>query len=105
MLGPDQCISASNQTYCSKFTSDSNEACRAREGSPVICGEGRGNPEIVAGMLISRNYCHGSTLYFNSLDNEVGDWINRVVSGAETASKYSFALIISAIFISLKKLL
>jgi hypothetical protein len=41
---------------------------------------------------------------FFSLDNEIGEWINRVVSGAERNAKYSFAVILSAIFIGLRKL-
>jgi hypothetical protein len=94
-----------NQTYCTRFASPFDDSCKAREGSPIICGTDRGNPDVISGMVISEGFCVNNYLHYHSLNEEFGEWIENVLNGAEKVTKYSFGLILSVVLIIVQKFL
>jgi hypothetical protein len=105
VLPPVGCNLRGNQVFCSRLSSNNDETCRARTGSPIFCGAGTGNPNIVAGIVISQRICSNNLLHYHTLQEPFGEWINQVVTGAATSTKYSLVLILSIVLINIQKFL
>lgn len=87
------------QAYCSIFAGN-NSICSAKLGSPILKGDA--SSASIDGFLISEGYCtsNGSQfiLNYHSVD-DFKDWIKKT-SGAESLTKLSMVLILSAFLIS-----
>lgn len=98
VLSPSSCNPALPQTYCSVLASSTTFACNGSKGSPIVCSNG-----YVAGILQSSK-CETDQLgrpviqYHAVSDSKA--WIEEV-SGAEI-TKFSVALLVSAVLVTLK---
>lgn len=94
---PKFCDDNFPQIFCTTFSSINNQACTARQGSPVTCGD----KGIIVGLLVNDEYCAtiGDRHMLNYLSvSEFREWIQEV-SGAEKMKKISLSLLIVVLLV------
>jgi hypothetical protein len=99
VYGPQFC-GTSSEVFCSMFESTIN-VCTALMGSPLVNRDTESTE--VNGILTSNGACYtnGTKLFLNYFNiGNYSEWI-KDNSGAESVAKFSIALILSAMLISL----
>lgn len=100
VLGSSYCNPGLPRVFCTILPSLKHVSCGANEGSPVVCSD-----ETVDGILLNQENCttvgDNVRLSYHSI-TEFSEWIAEI-SAAQTFSKTSVFLILSAVAISLAK--
>lgn len=99
---PKFCLSTFPEAYCAYHDDDTPKICAAKKGSSISC-----SAKSVDGIILNTGCTLNVEGRYLSFYHSVGDykaWIESV-SGAETTTALSMALLVSAIALSLKNFL
>lgn len=102
IYAPKYCLSTYPEAYCAYHDDESPRICSAKKGSSISC-----SAKTVDGILLNTGCTLNDQGRYLSFYHSVGDykaWIESV-SGAETTTALSVALLVSAIALSLKNFL
>lgn len=100
LYDPKFCISTAPQAYCSHHEDETSQICTAKKGSPISCSAGKS----IDGILLETGCTLDDQARYLTLYHSVGEykaWIESV-SGAETATALSMALLVAAIALCLQ---
>lgn len=102
LYNPKFCMSTVPDAYCSYHEDENSQVCHAKKGSPISC-----SAKSIDGILLNTGCTlddKGRHLSFYHSIGEYKTWIQSV-SGAETTTVLSLALLVSAIALSLQNFL